>query len=83
MQNAHKIVRKVNHHGKDLKNSYASAGRTLFCALKETLQTERSMSNSPLRTEIQDEEEKTPNKLNQMVTKVEQTKDEGATKSKK
>ena len=41
------------------------------------------MSNSPLRTEIQDEEEKTPNKLNQMVTKVEQTKDEGATKSKK
>ena len=52
VSNAHKMVRKTIHNGKDIKNSYSDGGRTLFCTMRETMNSERSLShqNSPMKT---------------------------------
>ena len=41
--NAHKMVKqKVVHNGKDIKNAYSDAGKTLFSTMRETMNSERS-----------------------------------------
>lgn len=43
--NAHKMVKKVGvvvHNGRDIKNAYSDAGKTLFSTMRETMNSERS-----------------------------------------
>ena len=40
--NAHRMVKKVVHNGRDIKNSYSDAGKTLFSTMRETMNSEPS-----------------------------------------
>ena len=77
------MVKKVVHNGRDIKNAYSDAGKTLFSTMRETMNTERSQSNvnSPMKTlgPEAEEEEKEQSGMKGMVTKVERETDDGKT----
>jgi hypothetical protein len=84
ISNAHRMVKKVVHNGRDIKNAYSDAGKTLFSTMRETMNTERSQSNvnSPMKTlgqDVEEEEEKEHSGMKGMVTKVERETDDGKT----
>ena len=46
ISNAHRMVKKVVHNGNEIKNAYSDAGKkTLFSTMRETMNTERSLSH--------------------------------------
>jgi len=78
------MARKTIHNGKDIKKTYSDGGRTLFCTMRETMNSERSLShqNSPMKTlntMVEDEEEKEESGMKGMVTKVERENEDGKT----
>jgi hypothetical protein len=79
MANAHKMLKKVVHNGRGIK-TYTDGGRTLFCTMRETMNSDKSGShqNSPMKT-LMTEEEKDESPMKGMVTKVERENEDGKT----